>query len=124
MILHLSDYSPEPLHQQISRQIREKILAGDLREDDPLPSIRGLAREHRVSVITVQRAYDDLAHEGLLLSRRGKGFFVKAGSMEKKQQIATERLTEQLSPIFNEAFASGLSREAILGIIRSILGGK
>ncbi len=78
VILNLSDLSDEPLHAQISRQIRAKILSEDLAGGDPLPSIRGLAREQRVSVITVQRAYDDLEREGLVQSRRGKGFWVAA----------------------------------------------
>ena len=64
MILNLSELSDEPLHAQISRQIRAKILSEDLSGDEPIPSIRGLAREQRVSVITVQRAYEDLECEG------------------------------------------------------------
>ena len=56
MILNLSDLSDEPLHAQVSRQIRAKILSGNLDGGDALPSIRGLAKEQRVSVITVQRA--------------------------------------------------------------------
>ncbi|MCB0317005.1 MAG: GntR family transcriptional regulator, partial [Calditrichaeota bacterium] len=76
MILNLTDISDEPLQSQISRQVRAKILAGELGAGDNLPSIRGLARDQRVSVITVQRAYEYLEREGLIHSRRGKGFFV------------------------------------------------
>ncbi len=64
MILALSELSPEPLHAQITRQVRARILALELTGDEPLPSIRALAREQRVSVITVQRAYEDLEREG------------------------------------------------------------
>ncbi|MDH4066740.1 MAG: GntR family transcriptional regulator, partial [Acidobacteriota bacterium] len=70
MILNLSELSDEPLYAQISRQIRAKILSEDLTGDEAIPSIRSLAKEQRVSVITIQRAYDDLEREGLLLSRR------------------------------------------------------
>ena len=76
MILNLSELSDEPLHAQISRQIRAKILSSDVAGNDQLPSIRGMARQQRVSVITVQRAYDDLEREGLVFSRRGMGFWV------------------------------------------------
>ena len=91
MLLHLSDISPEPLHGQLSRQLREKILASDLTAGSDLPSIRMMASEQRVSVITVQRAYEDLEREGLIYSRRGKGFFVAELSDESKRKMAAER---------------------------------
>ena len=76
MLLNLTDLSNEPLQSQIVRQIRAKILAGGLPAGIDLPSIRKLAREQHISVITVQRAYESLEREGLIHSRRGKGFFV------------------------------------------------
>ena len=66
LILNLTEHSDEPLHAQLSRQLRAKILATDLDAGAPLPSIRGMAKDQRVSVITVQRAYDDLEREGLI----------------------------------------------------------
>ena len=71
MILNLSELSDEPLHAQISRQIRARILAHELTDEAPLPSIRVMARQQKVSVITVKRAYEDLEREGLIRSRRG-----------------------------------------------------
>ena len=94
MLLHLTDLSPEPLHEQISRQIRAQILAGTLEPGTALASIRALAREQKVSVITVQRSYDDLLRAGLLLSRRGKGFFVER--------------PEDIRPAIEAAFAAGV----------------
>ncbi|MBT4610771.1 MAG: GntR family transcriptional regulator [Gemmatimonadetes bacterium] len=76
MLLNLSDQSSETLQQQIVRQLRSRILTGELAAGDALPSIRGLAKQLRVSVITVDRAYDRLSQEGLIGSRRGKGYFV------------------------------------------------
>ena len=78
MLLNLTDLSDEPLQSQIARQIRAKILAGEVPAGQVLPSIRGLAKEQRVSVITVQRGYEALEREGLiprsefLLSSDGK----------------------------------------------------
>ena len=121
MLLHLTDLSPEPLHVQISRQIRAQILAGDLERDADLPSIRGLAKEHKVSVITVQRAYDDLLREGLLHARRGKGFFVASLSEAQKRRRARERFDEQLGPLVGSALAEGLDAEQIRRAVEEAL---
>lgn len=121
MLLHLSDLSPEPLHQQVSRQLREKILAGDLQEGDSLPSIRSFARDHRVSVITVQRAYEDLSREGLLVGRQGKGVYVASLDGKGKQMIALDRLREALAPILREARQSGLTEKDIKRLIDEIV---
>ena len=121
MLLHLSDLSPEPLHQQVSRQLREKILAGDLQEGESLPSIRSFARDHRVSVITVQRAYEDLNREGLLVGRQGKGVFVASLDGKGKTMIALDRLREALTPILREARQSGLSNKDIKRMIDEIV---
>lgn len=108
MLLQVTDVSDEPLHSQVSRQLRAKILAGDLADGHSLPSIRGLARQARVSVITVQRAYDDLEREELIVARRGKGFFVRSISDASKSRMARERFRDALLPVVAEARAEGL----------------
>jgi GntR family transcriptional regulator len=127
MILHLVEFSTEPLHRQITRQIRAKVLSGNLSEGDPLPSIRAFAREHRVSVITVQHAYEDLEREGLVNSRRGKGFFVAGLNKGQKRSMAVDGIKRNLGPGIAEALAGGLSPQEILRIVQEILsqsGGK
>ena len=121
MILNLSELSDEPLHAQISRQIRAKILNGDLQGGDALPSIRGMARGQRVSVITVQRAYDDLEHEGLVRSRRGKGFWVEAVPNGRKNAMAEERFTDGLQQLVDHAVAEGLSPADMRRILENLL---
>ena len=121
MILNLSDLSDEPLHAQISRQIRAKILSQDLSGGDGLPSIRGLAKEQRVSVITVQRAYDDLEKEGLVWSRRGKGFWVTDIPEGRKQKMAEERFTQELGLLVRHAAAEGLSAGTMRRILDALL---
>lgn len=121
MILNLSELSDEPLHAQISRQIRAKILSEDLTGGDPLPSIRGLARQQRVSVITVQRAYDDLEHEGLVRSRRGKGFWVAPIPEGSKQRMAEERFATALEKLVVNAAAEGLSGDEMRRILDELL---
>mgnify|MGYP001817890838 FL=1 len=121
MILNLSDLSDEPLHAQISRQIRAKILAGELDGGAALPSIRGLAKGQRVSVITVQRAYDDLEREGLLHSRRGKGFWVAPIPNGRKNTMAEERFADKLEKLVAFAAAEGLSRADMRRILDTLL---
>ena len=122
MILNLTELSDEPLHAQISRQIRAKILAGDLDGGAPLPSIRGLAKGQRVSVITVQRAYDDLEREGLVHSRRGKGFWVAPIPNKRKQTMAQERLADALQVLVSQAAAEGLRAAEMRRILDELLG--
>ena len=121
MILNLSELSDEPLHAQVSRQIRAKILSRDLAGGDALPSIRSLAREQRVSVITVQRAYDDLEREGLLQSRRGKGFWVAPIPAGTRQRIAEQRFTEVLESLVRHAAAEGLGGDEMRRILDRLL---
>lgn len=121
MLLNLTDLSSEPLQSQIIRQIRAKILAGELGAGTNLPSIRVLAREQHVSVITVQRAYERLIREKLIHSRRGKGFFVSELPEGSKKDMAKQRLLENLGPLMNAAFAEGLSADDIKEAIKIIL---
>ena len=121
MFLNLTDVSDEPLHHQISRQVRAKILTGEMADGDSLPSIRGLARESRVSVITVQRAYDDLEREGLILARRGKGFFVRAMTGRRKSKLARQRFRAALEPTVAEGRAEGLEDSEMSEIFHQLV---
>ena len=121
MLLNLTDLSDEPLQSQISRQIRAKILAGELAAGTDLPSIRKFARQHKVSVITVQRAYENLERENLIHSRRGKGFFVSELSEKTKKEKANERLFEKLESPIVAALDEGLSQEEIKIMVGKIL---
>ena len=121
MLLHLTDLSDEPLQGQIVRQIRAKILAAELAAGTDLPSIRRLAREHHISVITVQRAYETLENEGLIHSRRGKGFFVTELSNQQRKKLAYVRLKETMEPKIKAALAEGLDGEEITNVLVEIL---
>lgn len=121
MLLNLTDLSDEPLQSQITRQIRAKILAGELQAESSLPSIRALARDQHVSVITVQRAYEHLIREELIHSRRGKGFFVSPINQAKKKGMAKNRLLESLERPVVDALAEGMTADEILAAITTIL---
>ncbi len=121
LLLNLTELSDEPLHAQLSRQLRAKILATDLDAGAPLPSIRGMAKDQRVSVITVQRAYDDLEREGLVHSRRGKGFWVADIPAGRKREMAATRFREALAELVAHAAAEGLSKEEMRQALRELL---
>ena len=121
MLLNLTDLSDESLQSQISRQIRAMILAGELESNTSLPSIRMLAREQHVSVITVQRAYEHLMHEELIHSRRGKGFFVSELPEKRKIEMSNKRLHEKMERPLRAAVAEGLTSEEIHKIVENII---
>ena len=96
MQIIISNSSPEPIYEQIARQIKAEIIAGTLEEGSALPSIRALAHDLQVSVITTKRAYDELESEGFLDSVGGKGTFVAAQNpaflREKRMRLVEEKL--------------------------------
>ena len=124
MLLNLTDLSDEPLHRQLFRQIRAQILAGHLAAGQKIPSIRELAREQRVSAITVQRAYEDLERTGVIHSRRGKGFFVAELPSRTRKRMAEERALEMLSVVVREILDEGLTPRQVKSLIKRILAGK
>jgi GntR family transcriptional regulator len=121
MLLNLTDLSDEPLQSQIATQIRAKILKGDLAPGETLPSIRVLAREQRVSVVTVQRGYESLEQDGLIYSRRGKGFFVSQLRERTRKKMAAQRLIEKIEPMLKGALEEGMSPGEIKAAIDSVL---
>ena len=122
MLLNITDLSNEPLQDQIVRQVRARILSGDLDVGESLPSIRGLAKQLQVSVTTIQRAYDSLEREGMIISRRGKGFFVKRLTDLKRAGVARRRMVDQIEPILDAATADGMSEQEIQEALQQAIG--
>lgn len=87
--------SNEPIYKQISAQLREQILTGKLKPGDALPSIRGLAQDLKISVITTMKAYEELSAEGLVTSSKGKGYYVNA----QDERMLKEQHMRQLEKI-------------------------
>ncbi len=98
MNIIISNSSEAPIYQQITDQIRDSILRGELLEGDLLPSIRNLAKDLRISVITTKRAYDELENDGYIVSVSGKGFYVAGQNAEllheSRLSIVEEKLEE------------------------------
>jgi GntR family transcriptional regulator len=114
----ISNSSPEPIYEQIARQIKAEIIAGRLEEGAPLPSIRALAHDLQVSVITTKRAYDELEAEGFLDSVGGKGTFVAAQNpaflREKRMKVVEEKLVSAL----DEARLLGVGLDELTEMLR------
>ena len=123
MDLIISNSSGAPIYEQICSQIKGKIISGELKEGDALPSIRLLAKELRISVITTKRAYEELERDGFLGTNPGKGSFVTGKNLdiireERLRQI--EGLLEQVRALADE---SGLSQDELEEMFRLICEG-
>ena len=113
--------SSEPIYKQIAQQFREDILQGVLREGDYLPSIRSLAQDLKISVITTMKAYDALASEGLVTAAQGKGYYVNAQDKEMLKEQHLRKLEQQLQSAIDCARIAGISRDGIIGILDALL---
>ncbi|MDU1442381.1 MAG: GntR family transcriptional regulator [Clostridium cochlearium] len=120
MKIIISNSSKEPIYQQIVNQIKNLILSEKLKEGEILPSIRKLAKELSISVITTKRAYDELEKEGFIETTPGKGSFVASQNkemfIERKLRIIDEKLTE----VINDCKLMNLSLEEIIEMIKII----
>lgn len=124
MDIILSNASGEPIYNQISSQIKAMILDGRLKEGDALPSMRNLAMQLRISVITTKRAYEELERDGFIESYTGKGSFVKAQNKEMFREEQLRQIEELLANACEKAQLCGLEAEELKEIIEIIYGGK
>jgi len=99
-----------PIYEQIKSQIKEAIFSGELVEDDILPSIRQLAKDLKISVITTTRAYNDLAEEGFVVNVQGKGCYVLPQNKEMARENALRKIENSLSEAINAAKVGGFSK--------------
>lgn len=106
-----------PIYEQILRQIKEMILSGELKEGDPLPSMRILAQQLRISVITTKRAYEELEREGFIESFTGKGSFVRSKSSELIREANLKIIDESLAKACESAKKCGISADELKDII-------
>ncbi len=117
MNIVLQTKSALPIYEQIERQIKDMIVSGELKEGELLPSIRALAADSQISVITVKRAYEDLEKEGMIYSVQGKGFYVDNPDLQYMKEKHTLGLEEKLADWVKEAKTSGLSKEEAVDMI-------
>ena len=114
MELIIRNTTNQPIYDQICSQIKAQIITGQLTPGEALPSIRALAKDLKISVITTKRAYDELEAEGFLYTVAGKGCFVAAKNTELLREENLRQIEERLQEIRDLAAACGLSREDII----------
>jgi len=118
MKILIANSSPDPIYEQIARQIKAQILGGELAEGDPLPSIRRLAMDLQISVITTKRAYDELEREGYINTVGGKGTFVAAQNQELLREKRMKIVEEKLQAAVDEALMMGIGTDALVDMLR------
>ena len=114
MLILIDNKSGTPIYDQIFTQIKGHILSGELQADEALPSIRGLAKDLRISVITTKRAYDELERAGYLYTVPGKGSFVAAKNAELLREEHLKKIEEYMTAIAGLARGAGVSRGEVL----------
>ena len=124
MDIKISNAGGVPIYEQIAAQIKAKIIAGELREGDALPSMRLLAKELRISVITTKRAYEELEREGFIVSMTGKGSFVAGRDLEFVREEQLRQIEEHMAAIAELAASCKLSFDELVEMLRLMFEGE
>lgn len=118
MKLLISNSTSKPIYEQISEQMKEHIFKGILNEGDMLPSIRNLAKELHISVITTKRAYEELERDGFIETVRGKGSFVASQNKELLKEKKMKIIEDKLYEVVDEASKLGLTYEELSEMLK------
>ena len=113
--------SGEPIYQQIANQFKTDILAGKYSQGEYLPSIRGLARDLKISVITTMKAYEELEAEGLVTAVQGKGFYVNAQDSEMLREQHLRKVEDALMEAITSAQVAGMTEDELVETLRTLL---
>ena len=117
MNILIDNKSGEPIYNQIYSQIKNQIIGGGLKEDEMLPSIRGLAKDLRISFITTKRAYEELEKEGFIYTLPAKGCYVAPKNIELLREENLKKIEEHIEQIAKLAVSCNLSRNDIMEMI-------
>lgn len=120
MKYYIDSKSDEANYIQLMKQIKEAIFNGTLNESNQLPSIRSLAKELNIAIITVKRAYDELEGEGFIENIQGKGCFVKKNEVEKLVNQREDEITKRLKSIVLDAQNYGIDEKEMNILIKKI----
>ena len=123
MEIYLSNAGQEPIYAQITRQIKQQILSGQLRAGEPLPSIRLLAKELRISVITTKRAYEELEADGFIVTQAWRGSFVAAQNPALLREEHLKKMESCLQNAVDAARLGGISCEEACETLRLLWEG-
>ncbi len=117
MDIILTNAGGQPIYDQIVSQVKAQILSGRLKEGDALPSLRALAKDLRISVITTKRAYEELEREGFIVSLTGKGSFVAGANTELIREEHLRRLEDHLREAVSLSHLCGLDLDGLTSIL-------
>ena len=117
MDIILTNAASQPIYDQIVSQVKAQILSGKLKEGDALPSLRALAKDLRISVITTKRAYEELEREGFIVSLTGKGSFVAGANTELIREEHRRRLEDHLREAVSLSHLCGLDLDGLTSIL-------
>lgn len=117
MEILIDNKSGSPIYDQIYSQIKSQIISGALKENEALPSIRGLAKDLHISFITTKRAYDELEKEGFIYTIQAKGCYVAPKNVELIREENLKKIEEHIEQIVQLAVSCNLSREEILAMV-------
>jgi GntR family transcriptional regulator len=118
--IQIKNSSNDPIYLQIKNQIRDAILNGELEADELLPSIRLLAKELRVSVITTKRAYDELEKDGFIHSVHGKGSFVAPQNLDLMRERFLKKIEANITEILRYAKLADVSHDELIEMIKTL----
>ena len=124
MNIIISNSSGRPIYEQITSQLKQLILTGGLKPHDMLPSMRLLAKELRISVITTKRAYEELEREGFITTVPGKGCFVAPQNLELARESALRQAEEHLSRAVDVARTGGITLSELTETLNILYGGE
>lgn len=124
MNIIISNSSGQPIYEQIYSQIKAKIISGELNENDALPSMRLLAKELRISVITTKRAYEELERDGFIVSVTGKGSFIASKNVELIKEDQLKKIESLMDNIVELSHSCGLSLDKLLQMLSLIYKGE
>lgn len=120
MNIIISNTSKEPIYEQIKNQIKQSILKGELEEGDSLPSMRSLAKDLRISIITTKRAYEELEKEGFISSFVGKGSFVASQNKELLREKRLQSIEEKLTEVIAESKHMNITLEELQDMLHML----
>ncbi len=124
MRIIISNSSPDPIYEQVARQVKAQIISGELREGEALPSIRRLAQDLQISVITTKRAYEELEKEGFIDTVEGKGSFVAMQNKELLREKKMKLVEEKMAEAVDEARLLGITRAELDEMLALLYGEK
>lgn len=122
MKMIISNSSSIPIYEQIKKSIIEQIISKELKEDEALPSIRTLAMDIKISVMTIKKAYDELEQEGYIITRQGKGSFVAPSSNELSKEKAKKDIEDYISKIVDISLKFDIDKNEIIDVFNIYYG--